>query len=109
MSLEKEFVTYEQALALKELGFEEPVFNVYSTDSKTLIIEEGDPEGMTYGAVIENKLGIAAPLWQEAYECLYTKGGVETIGTPVMPLFTEWKSKCLDELLQSAALVKDEN
>ena len=30
-TLEKEFIPYEQALALKELGFDEPYFRVYDT------------------------------------------------------------------------------
>ena len=30
-TLEKEFIPYEQALALKELGFDEPCFRVYDT------------------------------------------------------------------------------
>jgi hypothetical protein len=35
-TLEKEFVPYEQALALKELGFDEPCFGWYASD-KSLI------------------------------------------------------------------------
>ena len=35
--MEKEFVTYEQALALKELGFDEPCFKGYTEEYKTLI------------------------------------------------------------------------
>jgi hypothetical protein len=36
--MDKEFVTYEQALALKELGFDEQCFGGYAKDDKTLYI-----------------------------------------------------------------------
>ena len=29
MNIENEFIPYEQALALKELGFDEPCFGIY--------------------------------------------------------------------------------
>ena len=35
--MEKEFVKYNQALALKELGFDEPCFKGYTEEYKTLI------------------------------------------------------------------------
>ena len=41
--MNKEFVPYEQALALKELGFNEPCFGVYYTkDGDVRIITEGE-------------------------------------------------------------------
>jgi len=41
MVMEKEFVPYEEALALKDLGFEEPCFGCYS-EQKELIIRVAD-------------------------------------------------------------------
>lgn len=38
--LEKEFIPYEQALALKELGFDEPCFGYYVIDGGYLIVEK---------------------------------------------------------------------
>jgi hypothetical protein len=38
--MEKEFVTYEQALELKELGFNEPCFGWWFVDEKMLFIEK---------------------------------------------------------------------
>ena len=35
--MEKEFVNYNQALKLKELGFDEPCFGFYTQEYKTLI------------------------------------------------------------------------
>jgi hypothetical protein len=37
-NLEREFCSYEQALALKELGFDEQCFGGYAKDDKTLYI-----------------------------------------------------------------------
>ena len=36
--MEKEFTPYEQALALKELGFDEPCFGVYTVNNRNLFI-----------------------------------------------------------------------
>lgn len=36
--MEKEFCTYNQALKLKALGFDEPCFAVYLTDSEKLVL-----------------------------------------------------------------------
>ncbi len=36
--MEKEFIPYEQALALKELGFDEPCFGYYTGDKKHLVL-----------------------------------------------------------------------
>lgn len=38
MSLEKEFISYEQAVALKELGFDEECMGYYSGDTNSLLI-----------------------------------------------------------------------
>ena len=36
--MKKDFIPYEQALALKELGFDEPCFGYYTGDKKHLLI-----------------------------------------------------------------------
>jgi hypothetical protein len=58
--MEKEFVPYEQALELKELGFDEPCFAWYVSESY----------GLEYGEVIKSDLirdGIVAPTYQQAF------------------------------------------
>jgi hypothetical protein len=52
--MEKEFIPYTEALALKELGFDEPCFGVYYT-------KDGDVR--KYGS---NEIG-DAPLYQQAF------------------------------------------
>ena len=56
--MNKEFAPYEQALALKELGFNEPCFAVYSEHDKTRVYEES--------SIVEG-LKIQAPLYQQAF------------------------------------------
>jgi len=58
----KEFIPYEQALELKELGFDEPCFGWFASD-KTLIKE-----------VIEKTDFTLAPLYQQVVEWLRQKG-----------------------------------
>ncbi len=56
--MEKEFVPYEQALALKELGFDEPCLSKY------------DNEGMFYNNILNRSSitgQVASPLYQQAF------------------------------------------
>ena len=56
--MNKEFVTYEQALSLKELGFDEPCFGSYDPFGSKQLSCSGI---YTYGNCI------AAPLYQQAF------------------------------------------
>jgi len=58
--MEKEFVPYEQALALKELGFDEPCYDAYTHDGggESTV----PPEKYNYRTDV-----IAAPLYQQAF------------------------------------------
>jgi hypothetical protein len=59
--MKKEFVTYEQALALKELRFEEPCFGYWK--SKNWIIQEKTrTDGYTHA-----DQECSAPLYQQAF------------------------------------------
>ena len=76
--MKKEFCTYEQSLALKELGFNETCFSMYNKDDNGELYES---EGFYYnynGYKAEAVLGITlAPLIQQAFRffrekyCLY--------------------------------------
>ena len=57
--MEKEFIPYEQALALKELGFNEPCFGLYAPPSKTVFLHH-------YG-LLRAKEQVLAPLYQQAF------------------------------------------
>jgi hypothetical protein len=69
--MEKEFVTYELALRMKALGFNEPCLGSYYSDS-----EENFKEGafdyrrqlnIEYSIYSENTYYILAPTWQQAF------------------------------------------
>ena len=61
--MKNEFIPYEQALALKELGFDEPCFGYYTGDKKHLIIRP------SMGRRNEdlNDIVCTAPLYQQAF------------------------------------------
>ena len=62
--MEKEFVFYKEALALKELGFDEDCLSYF--DDKTLTLKANQIP--TYC--------IAAPLWQQAFDWFEEKHGL---------------------------------
>jgi hypothetical protein len=76
--MEKEFVSYEIALKLKELGFDEPCFTYYyniSAKIRTGIVVNIH-NAWTYGGT--KKLGITlAPLYQQAFRFFRDKYRLE--------------------------------
>jgi len=56
--MNKEFIPYEQALALKELGFDEPCFGYFSYEE---LVIEGRYKNSEHGR------SISAPLYQQAF------------------------------------------
>jgi hypothetical protein len=67
--MEKEFVPYEQALALKELGFDEPCFGYFYTEDKFF-------ETKIKNSELEEDCSISAPLWQQAFRWFREKYGL---------------------------------
>lgn len=63
MNTDKEFVPYQQALALKELGFDEPCFKKYIAGC--LWSNPTTPE--TYQKIHPNSSDCSAPLYQQAF------------------------------------------
>ena len=58
--MNKEFVPYEESLALKELGFDEPCFTWYWDDI-------GLYNGLEYGNHNKREHVVSAPLYQQAF------------------------------------------
>ena len=58
--MNKEFVPYQQALELKELGFDEPCFGYYNSGVKT-------PLEVEYSIPYDHKEYLSAPLYQQAF------------------------------------------
>jgi hypothetical protein len=75
--MEKEFVPYEQALALKELGFDEPCFVFwtntpkYKGDNIQLCITDGmhgySPNSISFKQDFLREGEVLAPLYQQAF------------------------------------------
>lgn len=70
--MEKEFVEYEQAVALKELGFDEPCFG-YFGDAKELRFDR---------FVDKNTQLLKAPLYQQAFRWFREKYNLSGVVLP---------------------------
>ena len=84
--MKNEFVNYEIALALKELGFDEPCFGVYSEHDKTRVYDE---------SAIREGLKIQAPLYQQAFRFFREKYGLISYVHP-LALLQDTKKWCYE-------------
>jgi hypothetical protein len=84
--MNKEFIPYEQALELKELGFDEPCFGYYINGSKVLMVTS--EKDINYLTGTSNKTFISAPLYQQAFrwfrekynlDCFIDRGGAKGV------------------------------
>lgn len=83
--MEKEFIPYEQALALKELGFDEPCFATYNLNNKisrnpSHNIEDLPIEGQPYywnNSKIHTSC-ITAPLYQQIFRWFREKYNLDS-------------------------------
>ena len=80
--MEKEFIPYEQALALKELGFDEPCFKGYTEEYKTLISFSNTHTNTSVEKTLPTK-PLTAPLYQQAFRWFREKYGCEYSIKPV--------------------------
>jgi len=62
--MEAEFIPYEQALALKELGFDEPCFGFYD---ESLYFPNNENQYGTFCNQILDTSSCSAPLYQQAF------------------------------------------
>lgn len=69
--LENEFIPYEQALALKELGFDEPCFAIHSFIDNELNFMYVNSFHTNNDV---NELSATAPLYQQAFKFFREKG-----------------------------------
>jgi len=96
--MEKEFVPYEQALALKELGFDEPCLGYFKQEKVSQAsweyLESQEKVDYIFGT---KKNTILAPTFSQAFRWLYQKLDIEK---GVMPLDTESQQLLLKELIE---------
>lgn len=119
--MEKEFVRYDQAVALKEFGFDEPCITFYHNDtsfigaiSKDSTITKGYKNGIYWRT--------SAPLKQQAFRFFREKYVLyPEVDKDVTGFYTAWKSfwiggfktyeeaeeACLDKLIEIARSVSD--
>ena len=111
--MEKEFIPYEEALALKKLGFDELCGHEYSLSYEKKKIKLQYWEDGTTNTEIEKLTDevndeqkemclkpidptFTAPLYQQAFRWLYQKLSIEN---GIMPLNTEFQQLLLKELI----------
>lgn len=84
--MREQFIPYEQALALRDLGFDEQCFlNWYVPDNSAPILEDVNDD-------IINNYYIKAPLWQQAFDWFREKHSLyfEIFNSP-MYVQNAWK------------------
>jgi hypothetical protein len=77
--MEKEFVTYEQALALKELGFDEPCIGYYENNGKNNLLVTDSVNFTNTDLKVE---GISSPLYQQAFRWFREKCSIQATIEP---------------------------
>ena len=77
MKIENEFIPYDQALALKELGFDEPCFKGYTEEYKTLISFSNTHTNLSVKNTLPTK-PFTAPLYQQAFRWFREKYKLHT-------------------------------
>jgi hypothetical protein len=83
--MEKQFVTYEIALMLKEKGFDQPCFGSYYDEGKFSFWNwtvYKDYPYLTKNSVLINM--IAAPLWQQVIDWLEREHWVDFWAVPIL-------------------------
>jgi len=82
--MEKEFCTYEQALVLKELGFDEPCFGYYYTlnGKDWKFAEKSEYYRLDDEINIGGKFSLLAPLYQQAFRWFRENHGLMHIINP---------------------------
>ena len=74
--MEKDFVTYNEALALKELGFDEPCFCIYNREKVLRFNNLNNPNDRNKGVKLTSNNGrYPAPTYQQAFRWFREKHG----------------------------------
>ena len=75
--MEKEFISYEEALALKELGFNEPCLFAYNQDDENKLMTAPQLSSYQINTGKNSDIGkinkVTAPLYQQAFRWLMIK------------------------------------
>ena len=75
--MKDQFATYEIALALKELGFNEQCFAVFLKNKELMVLyQPGNGIIIHTDGVLDEEDDCVAPLWQQAIDFLWTEKGI---------------------------------
>lgn len=96
----KEFIPHIQALALKELGFDEPCFSIYYSKDESFHWHHHKDHTNNEPTLDSGEFNISAPLYQQAFRWLYQKLDIEK---GVMPLDTKSQQLLLKELIDKVS------
>lgn len=69
--MDKEFIPYEQAVALKELGFDEPCMAIYYSKDKSFSWHHHKDHTNDEPILDSGEFNISAPLYQQAMRWLH--------------------------------------
>jgi hypothetical protein len=103
----KEFVPYDRALKLKELGFDEPCFVLYKASNSNQLAYA--PHGITTNSQLSqgDSNNIAAPLFQQAFRWFREKYHI--IGEPKYKGGLTTKTSWYDYIIYSNIDWKEDN
>ena len=103
----KEFVPYDSALKLKELGFDEPCFVLYKASNSNQLAYA--PHGITTNSQLSqgDSNNIAAPLFQQAFRWFREKYHI--IGEPKYKGGLTTKTSWYDYIIYSNIDWKEDN
>ena len=87
--ISKNFIPYELALELRNLGFDDYVFAFYWIDTKQLILDSPDYSGK------HNGVHLQAPLWQQAFDWFLNRGYFADI-KPDLIVTSLWSYRVVD-------------
>ena len=77
--MEKEFIPYEQALELKELGFDEPCFCIYNREKKLRFNNLHNPQDRNKGVKLTSNNGrYPAPTFSQCFRFFREKYNIYT-------------------------------
>lgn len=71
--MKKEFIPYELALKLRDLGFKEECFGYYVGKDKTVFLLDNVVTKTDFN--LTSKITFRAPLWQQAFKWIMTEKG----------------------------------
>ena len=102
--MEKESIPYTEALALKELGFDEHCLFAYNQDDGNRLMTAPQLSSYYINTGKNSDIGkinkVTAPLYQQAFRWLYQKLDIEK---GVMPLDIESQQLLLKELIDKVS------